>query len=242
MVTKDDVVGYLRKPTIGKLKCLHDKDISNDERFHNNKTLFPKINLIDEIEIKQHRYVHKGDRLSMEDSLFIIDNPVYWDLYTKIDLSVLAFGVNISDSLVQYILVKETEILNNLIQNGEFELAIKTLASKWWSIHSMFLIREVKDTGIELQRCLIEVDDLDSLIKYAEFRREKSKNDSLSLQHNVTQTITLDDINKLVGVKNNLAYQHTHIAHHIMNELDEIIHLMQTRYDKYIRSTELVHK
>lgn len=240
MVTKDDVVGYLRKPTIGKLKCLHDKDITNDERFHKDKTLFPKINLIDELDIMQHKYVHKGHRLSMDDSLFIVGNPQYWDMYTKIDLSLLAFGVTISDALVQYILLKETEVLNNLISNGEYGVALQTLTSKWWTIHSMFLVREVEDTGIELQRCLINTTGLQQLIKYTGFSRSKKVTKTLNLGVK-NNTITAEDINKLVVVRGSLNYLHTDISRHIKDELDEIIDLLQTGYQDHLKQIEQVH-
>lgn len=240
MVTKDDVVGYLRKPTIGKLKCLHDKDITNDERFHKDKTLFPKINLIDELDIMQHKYVHKGHRLSMDDSLFIVGNPQYWDMYTKIDLSLLAFGVTISDALIQYILLKETEVLNNSVSNGEYGVALQTLTSKWWTIHNLFLIREVEDTDIELQRCLINTTGLQQLIKYTGFSSSKRESNTLNSVGN-TNKITPWDINKLYDVRRSLNYIHTDISRHIKDELDEIIDLLQTGYLAYLKQTEQVH-
>ena len=240
MVTKDDVVGYVRQPSIGKLKCLHDKDISNDERFHKNKTLFPKINLNYELDMMQHKYARKGHRLSMDDSLFIVGNPQYWDMYTKIDISLLAFGVTISDALVQYILLKETEVLNNLIFNGEYGVALQTLTSKWWMIHNLFLIREVEDTGIDLQRCLINTTGLQQLITNTGFSSSKREPNTINSVGN-SNKITPWDINKLDDVRGNLNYINTDISRHIKDELDEIIDLLQTGYLAHIKQTEQVH-
>lgn len=240
MVTKDDVVGYVRQPSIGKLKCLHDKDISNDERFHKNKTLFPKINLNDELDMMQHKYARKGHRLSMDDSLFIVGNPQYWDMYTKIDVSLLAFGVTISDALVQYILLKETEVLNNSVSNGEYGVALQTLTSKWWMIHNLFLIREVEDTGIELQRCLINTTGLQQLITNTGFSSSKREPNTINSVGN-SNKITPWDINKLDDVRGNLNYINTDISRHIKDELDEIIDLLQTGYLAHIKQTEQVH-
>lgn len=228
MVTRDDIVGFVRQPCIQQLRKLHESGLEEDDLFHNQKHLYPKINLQDELQPTNTRHKHMGNRLTLEDSQFIINHPQYWGMCTKLNVALLAFGMTVPDTFAHYQLCQDTAKFHALIKEEQYELAFQEFMSLYLTINSILMVRDIVDTGMEYTTCLPTQGDLDLLIRELGFSKQR-----VLPSFRDVKTFTKQDRDRLVSLQTLVSTLNTRFSTFIATELGRLYVVLNGRYQEY---------
>ena len=228
MVTRDDIVGFVRQPCIKQLQKLHEKGLTEHEKFHKHKQQLPKIDLRSEVVPGQTKRQKRVNRLTTEDSTFIIQHTEYWDLYTNLDTTLLAFNVTITDELAHYVLTKETARIQGYITQGDYDNAFQAIIRLYGVIHGLLLVRDFEATGLAYTNCLITAEDLQTVVEGIGFSNHEVPVKGLTAPTmGVERKFNGHDRQQLERVTELITELHTPFSTNLATEMTTLIHVLQ---------------